>query len=178
MLAETTLSFFPPEETPECLLYLTFPGPVYSVTHPSLTHSLIQHTYIEHHYIWDCMLGYIYRDSNVFQPWQLILWLRSHLVDGCSEGLASQTVAGSQSVLRYHVHPGWPREDLSNLRSLGAVLSLLCSEVMLEKMNLTNLHFLSYPCPCKLGIAKSKAIKIMMQIIHIFHLKGTSAASD
>lgn len=60
--------FFFPEVTPEYLLYLTFPCPVYSITHPLtyfLTHPLTQHTFIEHHYIRDPTLGYIHRDSNM-----------------------------------------------------------------------------------------------------------------
>lgn len=45
-------------------------------------------------------------------------------------------------------------------------------------MNLTNLPHLSSLPLCKLGTPKSKAIKIIMQIIHIFHLKSTFGTSD
>lgn len=49
--------------------------------------------------------------------------------------------------------------------------SCLAQKTRLEKMNLTNLPHLSSLPLCKLGTPKSKAIKIIMQIIHIFHLK-------
>lgn len=54
----------------------------------------------------------------------------------------------------------------------------LAQRTRLEKMNLTNLPLPSSPPPRKLGIPKSKAIKAIMQIIHIFHLKSTSGASN
>lgn len=86
---------------------------------------------------------------------------------------------GWPSVLRAKADPGWVCGDLPYISGQEvSVFPCLAQRTRLEKMNLTNLPLLSLPPPYKPGTPKSKAIKIIMQIIHIFHLKSTSGTSN
>lgn len=148
---------------------LTFPGPFCSFIHSLI---LIIHSF-------DVYL----LSTTMFEAQDMLMKIERVPVCGAlTFRLQRQAVvcygAGHQPSGPWYTQAGHGTMHSKPQVKRGSFFPCLPQRTGLEEMNLTNLLPPSSPLLCKLETPKSKAIKIIMQIIHIFHLKSTSGTSD